>query len=220
MQGVREIEHVVVDGGSADGTIRMVEEYGGKVSYDVRLIGGPDLGVYDAMNKGVRETRGRYLYFLGAGDVVLRGAFGAVIGELPLDDCAIVYGDAILEGRRYDGVFDARKLRSKNICHQAVFYGRDVFGRVGEFDLSYPRFSDWEFNMRCFGDAGILKKYVPVVVAEFEAGGISSTGDAAFYRDRAALVRQHLGLWPYDLGWLSRRVVGMVGAGWKKIRRR
>ncbi len=180
-------EHLIVDGGSTDGSLDFVAPPA------VRVTSEPDRGVYDAMNKGIRQARGRYLYFLGAGDTLTPGTLGRIARSLPTHDRGFVYGNALMDGYLHAGPISARKLYDVNVSHQAVFYGRDVFGLVGEFDLTYPAYSDWATNIRCFGRPEVERRYVPVVVAEFELGGLSTAGDPAFARDKDAIYRRHLG---------------------------
>lgn len=191
-QGV-DYEHLICDGSSADGSRELGERLAA-ASGRVRFWSEPDHGVYEAMNRGIASASGRYLYFIGAGDTLKPGSLAAIRRYLPEDPRALVYGNAVALGRIYDGEFSARKLAASNLCHQAVFYGRRVFQICGGYQEKYRVLADWELNLRCFGEERIRKIYAPVLVAEFEPGGISYGGDPAFDRDRLRLVRGHLGL--------------------------
>lgn len=196
-QSFADFECIVVDAASIDGTPEQLQAYSSKL----RLQSEPDAGLYDAMNKGIRLARGKYLYFLGAGDRLRPEALDRM-AELcpPSDRPQLVYGDVNWENvsSTYDGKFNRFKLTQRNICHQAIFYHRAIFGLVGEFNLNYPTCADYEFNLRCFGAAKIVKRHIDFVVADFEDGGqAKSIRDDVFYHDRARLVRQHLGLLPW-----------------------
>lgn len=192
-------EYLIIDGGSTDGTLGQLRDLGAAVSWT----SAPDTGIYDAMNKGIRRSAGRFLCFLGAGDRLLPGVLQAVsdeIGQRSPDaerrPC-FLYGNVrwSIYPRPYDGPFTAFTLLRCNVCHQAIFYERTLFERLGQYDTKYRLFADWEFNLRCFADAGVEKKYVPLVVAEYESGGESDTSlDPVFYRAFPRLIRQHLGL--------------------------
>jgi hypothetical protein len=98
----------------------------------------------------------------------------------------LLYGnvDSPHYSRPYDGRFDRFKLLRRNICHQAIFYQRSVFERLGFYNTKYRLLADWEFNIRCFNDRGIRKRYIPLRVADYEGGGESiTTSDLAFYAD-------------------------------------
>ena len=182
-------EYLVIDGGSTDDTLAHLRAHGSALRY----VSEPDEGIYDAMNKGIRLTSGEFLYFLGAGDRLLPGVMEAVAAEirkLPRQDQAsqptLLYGnvESSHHSRPYDGRFNRFKLLRRNICHQAIFYQRSVFERLGFYNTKYRSLADWEFNIRCFNDRGIRKQYVPLSIADYEGGGRSiTTPDPEFYAD-------------------------------------
>lgn len=189
-------EIVVVDGGSTDETLDVVAECGGPV----RLVSEPDRGVYDALNKGIGLSTGKYLFFLGAGDRLKEGVLELVAGRLPAAEMSFVYGDAYLarHGVRVRGEFSAKEFVVRNICHQAIFYERTIFDALGGYDLKYKVYADWAFNMKCFADARVRKVYLDLLIADFEGWGISETQqDAEFERDLPRLIRKYVGLDEY-----------------------
>jgi len=165
----------------------------------LRYLSEPDEGIYDAMNKGIRLTSGEFLYFLGAGDRLLPGVLEAVAAEIrklqrhgKTSRPTLLYGnvDWSWYSRPYDGRFNRFKLLRRNICHQAIFYQRSVFERLGFYNTKYRLLADWEFNIRCFKDRGVHKRYIPLRIADFEAGGKSTTPDRAFFAEFSRLTRQ------------------------------
>ena len=190
-------EFFIIDGGSTDGTLEHLRAQGSAV----RWLSEPDEGIYDAMNKGIRLTSGEFLYFLGAGDRLHPGVLEAVAGEITKLPCngknaraTLLYGsvDWTSYSRPYDGRFNRFKLLRRNICHQAIFYQRSVFERLGFYNTKYRLVADWEFNIRCFNDENIRKRYIPVRIADFEAGGKSSImPDLAFLADFRRIIRRY-----------------------------
>ncbi len=170
-QGSDLLEYIVVDGGSTDETLSILETYGDKL----KIISEADAGVYDAMNKGIEAASGWYLYFIGAGDSLRENMLGKIARVLPEDNLSLVYGNAYMvdQGIIYDGEFSKAKLRQRNICHQSVFYGRTVFDMLGLYDLRFKVLADHAFNIKCFWNDRITKKYVAYVIANYEGGGIS-----------------------------------------------
>jgi glycosyltransferase involved in cell wall biosynthesis len=189
-----DFECVVMDGGSSDGTLEFLQ---GINDSRLRYFSGRDGGIYEAMNEGIKLAKGRFLYFLGAGDVLMLGALEKVAPHLEGEGAVVVYGDAILRGAVYDGEFVALKLCRENICHQALCCSREVFELVGMFETKYRSFADWAWNFRWFGRNDVARKYVPVVVAQFEDGGVSGRGDEVFHAEKARLIFSRLGLGVY-----------------------
>jgi glycosyltransferase involved in cell wall biosynthesis len=170
----------------------------------LRYLSEPDEGIYDAMNKGIRLSSGKFLYFLGAGDRLLPGVLETVAAEirkLPSQDQSsrptLLYGnvDWASYSRPYDGRFNRFKLLRRNICHQAIFYQRSIFERVGFYNTKYRSLADWEFNIRCFNDRGIRKRYIPLRIAEYEGDGKSvTTPDPAFDAELSRLTGRQYGV--------------------------
>jgi hypothetical protein len=149
------------------------------------------------MNEGIKLAKGRFLYFLGAGDVLMPAALEKVAPHLRGEGAVVVYGAAILRGAVYDGEFDALKLCRENICHQALFCSREVFDLAGRFETRFRAFADWAWNFRWFGRKDVNCKYVAVVLAKFEDGCVSGRGDEVFQAEKALLIFSRLGLGVY-----------------------
>ena len=126
-QAYENIEFIVMDGGSTDGTVDMLKRYDGSIAF---WKSEPDRGIYDAMNKGTRHATGDRILFLGCDDTL--SADLRAVAPLLIHANTIYYGDAYWRGRQrlYDGPFTAAKLARKNICHQAVFYPKAVFDKI------------------------------------------------------------------------------------------
>ncbi|MGB8507355.1 MAG: glycosyltransferase family 2 protein [Pyrinomonadaceae bacterium] len=189
-------ELIVVDGGSTDETLDVIEEYRG----EIRFISEADRGVYDAFNKGIRMSSGKYIYFLGAGDRLREGVLETVAGMLPEGELAFVYGDAYLvrSDFRMGCEFRKKYFRVWNICHQAIFYERTIFDVVGEFDLKYRVYADWAYNMKCFAHPRVRTVYTGLLVADFEGWGISDTQeDPDFMGDLPRLLWKYVGVREY-----------------------
>lgn len=188
-QDFDNFEYIVVDGGSKDGTVEIIKRYESKIAC---WVSEPDNGLYDAMNKALALSKGKWIYFLGADDI-LYNVLGRV-AEYLVDERTIYYGDVFrpVAKRRYDGRFSAIKLSFRNICHQSIFYPRFAAERYS-YDLTYPCLSDYEYNMRCYADAELNFIYIPLTIAIFnDSGGISQDReDASFQADKMMLVKRY-----------------------------
>jgi hypothetical protein len=100
-------------------------------------------------------------------------------------------------------------LRNGNIPHQGVFYERSIFDRVGLYDLAYRTGADYVMAMRCYREDSIRKKYIDLVIADYEGGGVSETApESKLDRDLPRLILQNLGAVPF-LVWLAGKLVPM-----------
>jgi len=192
-QHFTNFEYIVIDGASTDGTLEILNQYKPIIT---TLISEPDKGIYDAMNKGVKLAIGDWIYFLGADDVfyndlVLEEIFSFISDFNTYD---FIYGNVLFKNKNivYDGKFDKDKLYSKNICHQAIFYHRSVFQKIGGFNTEFKYVADYDFNLRIWAqpDARIL--FVEKIIAIFNEQGFSSKEvDTVFYSLKDELLLQY-----------------------------
>lgn len=177
----RDLEIIIKDGGSSDGSLQGLPE-----DARIRVVVQRDAGIYDAMNQAVRYAQGEYLFFLNCGDRFytesvleevweqIRQADGAVQEGAP----AIYYGN-IREERTGALVQSNPSMDDfgcyRNVpCHQACFYHRELLILRG-FDLSYRVRADYEHFLWAYYRAKARTVYLPVTVAWYEGGGFSET---------------------------------------------
>ena len=178
------LEHIVVDGGSTDGTLAAVAAHRPPVA---RLIPGPDRGIYDALNKGVAASTGDIVGFLHsddfyAGDDII----AAVAAEMERGGLEALYGDVAYvrpgDVERVVRVFSSRRFRPSRIAwgwvpaHPALFVSRSLFERFGEFKTDYQIAGDFEFIARIFAQPRFRYAYLPRVLVNMRMGGISTRG--------------------------------------------
>jgi len=162
-----DIEHIVVDGGSSDGTLELVESFDAIVDY---WISERDAGIYDAMNKGIAAARGRFVYHLNAGDTLLH--VPDLAGESVADDVICVACAVRTSDGRVHTPSVGWALRFHNtLHHQGCFYRR---GPALRYDVRYQVFADFDLNQRLVNGGGRILIH-PDVVALHDQGGISHT---------------------------------------------
>jgi glycosyltransferase involved in cell wall biosynthesis len=186
-----EVCVLIQDGGSTDGTMAFAQSLN---TNGIRVISEQDRGVYDAMNKATKNTDTDWVYFLGSDDRLLPD-FSAMPGQL-IDTGRIYYANVryASSGKRYDGPFSLFKLAFRNICHQSMFFPRQILEKE-QYSLDYPIKSDWAHNIRLF--AKLPFQHVDLDVALYnDSGGLSSTyEDVQFEKDKAKLFHESHGYW-------------------------
>jgi glycosyltransferase involved in cell wall biosynthesis len=177
-QSYGNIEYIIVDGVSTDGTVETVRGYGSRISL---FVSEPDGGIYDARNKGIALCKGELIGLLNASDYYERDAVENVVGAYLEDlEAGIFHGNvrmlnpdgtffklkrpAVDVGRLYEGM---------SLYHPTFFVRRSVYETCGMFSEAFKLSADFDFALRCFC-AGIKFRYVDAVITNFRKGGVSS----------------------------------------------
>ena len=193
-----EIEYIIVDGGSKDGTLELIGKYKDKISL---LISEPDRGVYDAMNKGIKYSTGDFVYFLNSGDVLLNPS---ILSKIKFEDVnvrnTIIYGNVIVAYGNIEALEKPRpffkskmKFKGIGICHQSMFFPGELI-RNEKYDLSYNIAADYDLAYRLWRK-GTLFLYKDITIAKYDWGkGISSNPYKLLdvYRENARVCHQQL----------------------------
>jgi glycosyltransferase involved in cell wall biosynthesis len=188
------VEYVVVDGGSKDGTVALLERYDDQID---SWISEPDRGIYDAMNKALKMARGEWVIFLGADDVLLPD-FDAAVRHLT-DPRAVYYGNVQIEatGAISGGRFSRYRLMQENICHQALFYPREVY-QSKPYDIQAGLLADHKYNIELWG-SGTRFVHLPMTVSRYNNAGASSGNQHYFDAIKLVAIRTHFGIFYYVL---------------------
>lgn len=171
------VEYIIIDGGSTDGTLDVIKKYQDKIAY---WVSEPDRGIYDAMNKGIAKAKGDIIGIINADDWYELDAIESVVNHLNKSkDNSIYYGR--LNMRQGNKILYASDVPQKLnglkkgmvISHPTVFVSKNIYQKEGGFSTDYKIASDWDFILRMY-----LKGYVfiPIdrVIANFNIGGVSS----------------------------------------------
>lgn len=179
-QTFNDWEVLIMDGSSTDDTIKVAQSFNDS---RIRIYSEPDNGIYDAMNKGIKNAQGKWLYFLGSDDWLLDKDVLSILFSMSINQYDVVYGD--VEASQLDSMHKGEWSMSSiefNRCHQAIFYRKNVFKKLGMYNLNYPVFADFDLNLKWFFSKKIKHQYVPITVAHYSEGGYSShQKDALFY---------------------------------------
>ena len=178
-QTYADIEYIVIDGGSTDGSKELIETYQDKIHY---WISEPDSGIYNAMNKGIRAATGDYLLFMNSGDCFFEQDTVSKAEKLMVDDYGIYYGDLIYFNKRkkkYEDWIFPNKLSlgffiENSLPHQGSFIKRSLFESISMYNENLKIASDWEFFIVAICIEKVSYKHIGIVISEYDFTGISS----------------------------------------------
>jgi putative colanic acid biosynthesis glycosyltransferase len=192
------IEHIIIDGGSTDGTTEVLRRNDGAIDYWMSEV---DMGIYDAMNKGVEAADGEWLYFLGVDDAFYsRDTLRLVFGDHSIpDEVTVLLGNVMYpDGQLFKSRF-AKSMYFKNtIHHQGVFYRRNLFEgfRYGMSALAGSRrryyiSGDYQLNLKLFLE-GAKHIHVNQIIAKC-GKGVSMQGKLLGYLEEIVIRHEYLG---------------------------
>lgn len=181
-QSYDDIEYIIVDGASQDGTVEVIKKYADKLT---TFVSEPDKGIYDGLNKGVALATGDVVGFLHSDDLFQDENVVAKIAEaFKSGDVDSVYGDLTYVTKedtskviRYwkSGTFSMRKLQNGWMPPHPTFYvKRKVYEAYGAFDTGFRIAADYDSILRFLGREGITTRYIPEVLVKMRVGGASN----------------------------------------------
>ena len=178
------VEYIIIDGGSTDGTVEIIKKSADRIAY---WVSEPDKGIYDAMNKGIAVATGEYLNFMNAGDSLYdENTISEVVSQLdPASD--IVYGDniSILKNSRYRKTSCEAGGLAKGMpfCHQSVFV-RAAYHKQHPFCTKFKAAGDYNFFYNALFVNNVKFQYMPIVVSVYDGrGGMSKDNYWLTYKE-------------------------------------
>jgi glycosyltransferase involved in cell wall biosynthesis len=191
-QAYSRLEYIVIDGGSQDGTLELLQ--GSNAVND--WISEPDKGIYDAWNKAVVKANGDYIAFLGAGDRYLDGGLEALVNLAVRDpDAEFIYGKVSLENTdqssRLIGKTWTWSLFRRYMCttHVGALHSRKLFDRYGLFNTNYKIAGDYELLLRPRQNLRVAFLDQPTAI--MLAGGISQRNHDVLYEVKKAKLQHN-----------------------------
>lgn len=216
------LDYVIIDGGSTDGTLDIIEKYRSQLGY---FHSEKDEGISDAFNKGIAAAKGDLIGIINSDDLLLPGALKEVAKAY--DGQTDVYrGNVIITNR--DTGFSGRETPSMKFplapftircAHQGTFITPDAYKQYGVYDKKFRYMMDYDLLTR-FYQRGARFKYVPADVAEFRLGGVSGAASAKKFYDITHVVMNNggsrlLALYYYVymvlFDWCKRLVICVLG---------
>lgn len=195
-QTYKNIEYIIVDGGSSDHTLDVIKD---NDSFITKWISEKDNGLYDAMNKGLAIATGDYILYLNAGDLFYRD--DTVENIFKKGEADVYYGETVVIDERgkelgYRRLRAPKKLTWKSfrmgmlVCHQSIILKRNI---VENYNLQYRYTADYDWVLRALKKANKIIN-VDFVISKFEAGGYSSKNMKNSNVERFHIMKKYYGL--------------------------
>jgi glycosyltransferase len=192
------IEYIIIDGGSNDGTLDLIDSYKDKISV---FISEPDNGIYDAMNKGIKFATGDIIGILNSDDIYYNEVvINDVVHEFKQDhQLDILFGDLV-----YVDKFDTSKIIRKWIScnfynnffedahvppHPSLFLKNIIYYEAGLFNLKYKLAADYEFMLRIFKKYNYKSKYLNSFLVKMRLGGATNKNFINIYNGNVEIIK-------------------------------
>ena len=179
-QTYKNIEYIIIDGGSTDGTVDIIKKYEDQIDY---WMSESDGGIYDAMNKGIDKASGDFALFMNSGDIFYENGTIKNVVDKMIDLNKVYFGRAEIYSTHASWLHPSQTVKEQDISlwlkheapnHQAIFFPKKFY-KNEYYNLDYSIFADADYKER----ANKFSKFyfIDIIVCRFEFGGISSGFD-------------------------------------------
>lgn len=177
-QSYSNLEYIIIDGGSTDNTLKIVEKYRDKIAV---VVSEPDKGISDAFNKGIKNATGDIIGIINSDDVLLPGALETVAAAYE-PGIGVYRGNIIIWDHdsntkitAYPSMkFPLHTFKKRIVCHQGTFVTKKTYDQHGTFKEHFKFMMDVDLLIRLY-EAGVKFKYIPTDLAMFRLGGVTSS---------------------------------------------
>ena len=198
-QSYGNIEYLIIDGASTDGTLKIIQSYSSSIS---KIVSEPDQGIYDAMNKGLKLATGDYILFMNSGDEIydahtVENVFNTASGA------DIYYGETEMYNEKWESIGQRRHKApdtftwksfkyGMSISHQAIYVKRSL---AEPYNLHYKYSADIDWILKIAKKATKIVKYNGYV-AKYLVGGVSKQKHLDSLKERFHIFTKYYGLLP------------------------
>lgn len=190
-QSYTEYEHIIVDGLSKDNTMNIVKEYEKKYNGKLRYVSEKDSGLYDAMNKGIKMATGDVIGILNSDDMYAHDdVLQKIVTCFQETNCDGSYANLIFmdqetmtKPQRVWKSANGKLEHGWHPAHPTLYLKKEVYEKIGSFNLKYRIVADYDFMIRMLKDSDIKLSYIDDVIVYMRVGGVSTKGIKGYYEN-------------------------------------
>lgn len=197
-QTYNNIEYIIIDGGSTDDTLKVIERHKDKLPSNLKLVSEKDNGIYDAMNKGVKLAKGALIGIVNSDDWYENDTIEQVVKHYSGSPYEVVYGmqrNFLHEKEKAVFLYHHEFLPQQMITHPTCFVTADAYRDFGMFDTKYRSAADYDLMLRFYESKKVVFTPVMRVLSNFRLGGMS--GSQIGVRENAVI--------RYQRGYMSKK---------------
>ena len=192
-QKIKDLEYIIIDGGSTDGTVDILKHYDDVISY---WSSEKDKGIVDAFNKGIKKASGDIIALVNSADFLEPHALEKVTEAFQNSDADIVYGNMqYWENEEKEYVYKADHTllpKFMSLNHPAVFVKKELYNTYGIFDANYKIAMDYDLLLRFYTN-GAKFRYINSILSNMTLGGISDINWKSAYHESFNIRKKYLG---------------------------
>lgn len=177
-QTYQNFEYIIIDGGSTDDTLSIIERYKEKFAEKLTVVSEKDNGIYDAMNKGIRQANGKLVGIVNSDDYYELDTLENVVEEYNDEKYAVVYGMLRMFAAEKECsvlFYHHDFLKQQMINHPTCFVTKAIYDDFGVYSLDYKSASDYEFMLRISRESEVVFKPIYKILSNFAMGGMSGS---------------------------------------------